>query len=101
MHYLIRSTDELSPVIQIREMHQWYTLLPGVEYKKICWRLDERGGVGEAALHACFLNASCLHEELARRLLRVCPALINDIYISDDFYGETLWRHGMEKLSPP
>ena len=59
----------------------------GAQYKEVCWRLDERGGVGETPLHVCLLNATSIHADLAKRLLRHHPKLIKDIYISDEFYG--------------
>jgi len=34
------------------------------------------------------LNATAIHADLAKRLLRFYPQLINDIYISDEYYGK-------------
>ena len=59
------------------------------KYKMVCCKLDERGGVGETPLHVCLLNATSLHADLAKRLLRNYPNLIYDIYISDMYYGMT------------
>jgi transient receptor potential cation channel subfamily V protein 5 len=59
-------------------------------YKLVCWRMDERGAVGEAVLHLCLLNATAVHSELAKRLLRFYPKLINDVYESDEYYGENV-----------
>lgn len=58
-----------------------------IAYRDICWDLKERGAVGETILHLCLLNATSLHADLAKRLLRFYPKLINDIYISDEYYG--------------
>lgn len=44
--------------------------------------------MGESILHLCLLNATSLHADLAKRLLRFYPKLINDIYMSDEYYGE-------------
>ena len=63
-------------------------LLSGAQYKDVCCRLDERGAVGETPLHVCLLNATSLHADLAKRLLRNYPKLLNDIYISDEYYGK-------------
>lgn len=49
---------------------------------------QERGAVGESILHLCLLNATSLHADLAKRLLRFYPKLINDVYMSDEYYGE-------------
>ncbi|XP_044592870.1 transient receptor potential cation channel subfamily V member 5 isoform X1 [Cotesia glomerata] len=60
------------------------------KYREVCWNLSERGAVGETILHLCMLNATALHADLAKRLLRFYPRLINDIYISDEYYGENV-----------
>ncbi|XP_019698427.1 transient receptor potential cation channel subfamily V member 5 [Harpegnathos saltator] len=60
------------------------------KYRLVCWSLSERGAVGETILHLCMLNATALHADLAKRLLRFYPNLINDIYISDEYYGENV-----------
>ncbi len=60
----------------------------GSQYKKLCWKLDQMGAVGETALHVCLLNATSIHADLAKRLLKIYPNLINDIYISDEYYGK-------------
>lgn len=43
--------------------------------------------IGETILHLCLLNATSLHADLAKRLLRFYPKLINDIYMCDEYYG--------------
>uniref|UniRef100_A0A182SST7 Ion transport domain-containing protein n=1 Tax=Anopheles maculatus TaxID=74869 RepID=A0A182SST7_9DIPT len=50
----------------------------------------ERGAVGETILHLCLLNATSLHADLAKRLLRFYPKLINDVYMCDEYYGESV-----------
>ncbi|XP_037807729.1 transient receptor potential cation channel subfamily V member 5 [Lucilia sericata] len=59
-------------------------------YRFVCWNLNERGAVGETILHLCLLNASSLHADLAKRLLKFYPKLIMDIYLSDEYYGESV-----------
>lgn len=34
------------------------------------------------------LNGTSLHKDLARRLIKLFPNLVNDIYLSDEYYGE-------------
>lgn len=46
--------------------------------------------MGETILHLCLLNATSLHADLAKRLLRFYPKLINDIYMCDEYYGENV-----------
>lgn len=59
-------------------------------YKFVCWRMDERGAVGESLLHICLLLATAVHSELAKRLLHFFPKLINDVYECDEYYGENV-----------
>ncbi|XP_025837236.1 transient receptor potential cation channel subfamily V member 5 [Agrilus planipennis] len=59
-------------------------------YRHTCWKLKERGAVGETILHLCLLNATSLHADIAKRLLKFYPKLINDIYMSDEYYGENV-----------
>ncbi|XP_046140984.1 transient receptor potential cation channel subfamily V member 5 [Osmia bicornis bicornis] len=58
------------------------------KYRLVCWSLSERGAVGETIFHLCMLHSTTIHIDLAKRLLRFYPKLINDIYISDEYYGE-------------
>jgi len=59
-------------------------------FREVCWDLEERGAVGETCLHLCLLNATPVHSELAKRLIRFYPKLINDIYQADEYYGENV-----------
>lgn len=58
-------------------------------YRWVCWKLEERGFVGETALHICFLLSTPTHMILARKLLAMFPMLINDIYTCDQYFGES------------
>ena len=60
-----------------------------VKYRLVCWKQEELGAVGETILHLCLLNATSVHSDLAKRLVRAFPKLINDIYFSDEYYGKT------------
>ncbi|XP_015113210.1 transient receptor potential cation channel subfamily V member 5 [Diachasma alloeum] len=60
------------------------------KHRLVCWNLSDRGAVGETILHLCMLNATALHADLAKRLLRFYPNLINDVYLSDEYYGENV-----------
>ncbi|XP_012525905.1 transient receptor potential cation channel subfamily V member 5 isoform X4 [Monomorium pharaonis] len=60
------------------------------KYRLVCWNLSDRGAVGETILHLCMLNATAIHADLARRLLRFYPLLIYDIYLCDEYYGENV-----------
>ncbi|XP_055957256.1 uncharacterized protein LOC126822629 [Patella vulgata] len=58
--------------------------------RELCWKLDERGTVGETILHLCFLNPTQTHRELAKRLMDIYPNLVKDIYNGDEYYGENV-----------
>lgn len=58
-------------------------------YRWTCWRLEQRGFVGETALHICFLLSTPSHMILAQKLLQMFPMLINDIYTCDEYFGES------------
>ncbi|KAI5702538.1 hypothetical protein M8J76_008663 [Diaphorina citri] len=60
------------------------------KYRDVCWNLTDRGAVGETVLHLCLLNATSIHADLAKRLLRFYPKLVNDIYMCDEYYGESV-----------
>ncbi|KAG8249026.1 hypothetical protein J6590_029376 [Homalodisca vitripennis] len=60
------------------------------KFREVCWDLNERGAVGETVLHLCLLSATSVHADLAKRLLRFYPKLINDIYMCDEYYGENV-----------
>lgn len=61
-------------------------------YRHVCWKIKDRGAVGETIMHLCLLNATSLHADIAKRLLRFYPKLINDIYISDEYYGKNRFK---------
>ncbi|XP_070540761.1 transient receptor potential cation channel subfamily V member 5-like isoform X2 [Ptychodera flava] len=54
-----------------------------------CWDIDKRGTVGETILHMCLLANSFVHNELARKLVEAYPKLVHDIYIGEEYYGES------------
>ncbi|XP_066276923.1 transient receptor potential cation channel subfamily V member 5-like isoform X2 [Branchiostoma lanceolatum] len=58
------------------------------QWREVCWDLEKRGSVGETILHLCFLNGTQVHNELAKKLVYVFPKLVNDIYVSEEYYGE-------------
>ena len=47
--------------------------------------IDKVGAVGETLLHLCMLNGV---PDLAKRLLAYYPKMVNDIYLSGDYFGE-------------
>ena len=56
-------------------------------YRFIGWDMKHLGAVGETALHLCVLNATSVHNDLAKRLIKHFPAIINDVYLCDEYYG--------------
>ncbi|XP_053601243.1 transient receptor potential cation channel subfamily V member 5 [Plodia interpunctella] len=69
-------------------------------YRELCWNLKELGAVGETILHLCLLNVTSLMADLAKRLLRFYPKLINDIYVSDEYYGENVLHMAIVNEDP-
>ncbi|GMT21336.1 hypothetical protein PFISCL1PPCAC_12633, partial [Pristionchus fissidentatus] len=57
------------------------------KYREIAWRLEERGSMGENLVGVCLLNGSAIHNKLAIKLFEQFPKLINDVNISEDYYG--------------
>ena len=44
--------------------------------------------MGETPLHVCMVKDSELHLEVARIMLQLYPALSNDIYENDEYFGQ-------------
>ncbi|KAK3087949.1 hypothetical protein FSP39_012710 [Pinctada imbricata] len=63
---------------------------PDRKFRECCWDITKRGTVGDQILHLCLLNASAIHYDLAKRLIQQYPKLINDIYLGDEYYGESV-----------
>nr|CAD7571207.1 unnamed protein product [Timema californicum] len=95
-----RSRAKMLPVLKAMENPEDYDInkdlteedskLDPSKCREVCWDLNERGAVGETILHLCLLNATSIHADLAKRLLKFYPKLINDIYMSDEYYGESV-----------
>ena len=56
--------------------------------KFLGFQIETSGAVGESLLHLCMLNGTDIHIKLAKRLLNIFPCQINDVYLSEDYYGE-------------
>jgi len=61
------------------------------EFRETCWDVTKRGGVGETILHLCLLSSTSLNSDLAKRLIKFFPKLINDIYMDEQYYGDC-WK---------
>uniref|UniRef100_A0A0K0E2D4 ANK_REP_REGION domain-containing protein n=1 Tax=Strongyloides stercoralis TaxID=6248 RepID=A0A0K0E2D4_STRER len=57
------------------------------KYREIVWKLDERGTMGESLLGTCLMQGSPIHMNIAIKLVKEYPGLVNDIFISEDYYG--------------
>ena len=75
-------------MISTKIMNWLSSLLAERKFSEACWDINERGTVGESILHLCLLNSSAIHANLAKRLLHHFPKLINDIYLSEEYYGK-------------
>uniref|UniRef100_A0AC34RML0 Uncharacterized protein n=1 Tax=Panagrolaimus sp. JU765 TaxID=591449 RepID=A0AC34RML0_9BILA len=43
--------------------------------------------MGENIVGACLMQGSALHNKLAVKILKAYPKLVNDVFISEDYYG--------------
>jgi transient receptor potential cation channel subfamily V protein 5 len=94
----IRKIPRLQP-----EQHVIESEGDGRELEKMkftCWDLNARGLVGETGLHVCLLLGTQDHTCLAKRMLRVFPALIHDIYLDDEYYGENVLHMAIANEDP-
>jgi len=54
-----------------------------------CWQLDQRGAVGETALHLCMLYGKLPEfRAISVTLLKIFPRLAVDYYEGDEYYGK-------------
>lgn len=58
------------------------------KYREVTWKLDERGAMGENLVGVCLLQGTSIHNQLATKLIKAYPKLVNDIFISEDYYGQ-------------
>ena len=52
------------------------------------WDTSQRGVIGENLLIVCLLQGTGLHNQLAKYLIEHFPKLVNDICLSEDYYGK-------------
>uniref|UniRef100_A0A1I7ZQ96 ANK_REP_REGION domain-containing protein n=1 Tax=Steinernema glaseri TaxID=37863 RepID=A0A1I7ZQ96_9BILA len=57
------------------------------KYREITWRLEERGTMGENLVGVCLLQGTNVHNKLAIKLIQCYPKLVNDIFLSEEYYG--------------
>ncbi|XP_055936835.1 transient receptor potential cation channel subfamily V member 5-like [Argiope bruennichi] len=57
--------------------------------RKVCWKLDKRGMLGESLLHVLVLCNTDAHTQIAMFLVELYPALAHDIVEGEEYYGAT------------
>uniref|UniRef100_A0AC35U2F9 ANK_REP_REGION domain-containing protein n=1 Tax=Rhabditophanes sp. KR3021 TaxID=114890 RepID=A0AC35U2F9_9BILA len=57
------------------------------KYREMCWKLDERGAQGETMLGLCLQKGTSAHTQIATKMVQMFPKLVNDIFISEAYYG--------------
>jgi hypothetical protein len=57
------------------------------KYREIVWKIEDRGQMGENLVGCCLMQGGPIHTELAIRLLNEFPKLVNDVMLSEDYYG--------------
>ncbi|VDO26587.1 unnamed protein product [Onchocerca flexuosa] len=68
------------------------------KYREVTWKLDERGLMGENLVGVCLLQGTAIHNQLAIKLIKAYPKLVNDIFISEDYYGNSYEYCGLSPL---
>lgn len=63
-------------------------MILGIKTRQVYWDINLRAAVGETILHLCFLNATRVHYDLSKMIIKRFPNLVNDIYLSDEYYGK-------------
>ncbi|TKR77218.1 hypothetical protein L596_018231 [Steinernema carpocapsae] len=58
-----------------------------IKYRELVWDIDERGKMGENLLHICLLHNTVDHNDLAKLVVKRYPKMVNDIFISEEYYG--------------
>uniref|UniRef100_A0A158P911 ANK_REP_REGION domain-containing protein n=1 Tax=Angiostrongylus cantonensis TaxID=6313 RepID=A0A158P911_ANGCA len=57
------------------------------KYRELVWDVEQRGKMGENLLHICLLHNTADMNELAKQIVIRFPKIVNDIFISEDYYG--------------
>jgi transient receptor potential cation channel subfamily V member 5 len=50
--------------------------------------MEKTGAVGESIIHMCLLIDTDIHKKICKRILKFFPKMVNDIYLSDIYFGE-------------
>uniref|UniRef100_A0AC34G6A0 ANK_REP_REGION domain-containing protein n=1 Tax=Panagrolaimus sp. ES5 TaxID=591445 RepID=A0AC34G6A0_9BILA len=58
-----------------------------IKYRLVTWDLNEKGKMGENLLNLCLLHNTAEHNTLAIKLVQHFPKMINDIFVSEEYYG--------------
>ncbi|CAB3411635.1 unnamed protein product [Caenorhabditis bovis] len=57
------------------------------KYRELVWDMDQRGRLGENLLHICMLLNTADMNELVKQMVYRYPKIVNDIFISEEYYG--------------
>ncbi|KAH7718989.1 Protein OCR-2 [Aphelenchoides avenae] len=57
------------------------------KYREVVWKLEDRGNMGENLVGVCLMQGGAVHNALAQKLMEAYPKLVNDIFLSEDYYG--------------
>ncbi|XGW29540.1 hypothetical protein V3C99_008960 [Haemonchus contortus] len=57
------------------------------KYRELVWDIEQRGRMGENLLHICLLHNTADMNDLAKQIVNRFPKIVNDIFISEDYYG--------------
>ena len=59
------------------------------EVHEVGWDMDQRGAVGETALHLLVLHNTVVTMDIAKILLSMFPKMAVDYYEADEYYGKS------------
>ncbi|XP_076311803.1 uncharacterized protein LOC143225747 isoform X2 [Tachypleus tridentatus] len=87
LHWRHRKRDEVA--IPVDSLISCASRLANVnpEERRICWKLEFRGMLGESLLHVLIMCNTPIHARIARILLKIYPHLAWDIIEGEEYFG--------------
>ena len=81
----IQAKGDLSKVLKV--LDGFVNSNRNIKYRLVVWDLNEKGKMGENLLNLCLLHHTPEHNTLAIKLVQHFPRLVNDIFVSEEYYG--------------
>ena len=87
-HIYCSSQRKINIIVVAHSLTFLLSMILGHKTRQVYWDINLRAAVGETILHLCFLNATRVHYDLSKMIIKRFPNLVNDIYLSDEYYGK-------------